>query len=150
MEVYPGCKLHWSELACHDRMSTPYPMDYRTDPTRLPALVTAFRAVRFECTSEAGMDCPLLILSAYRTPEYNAELAKHPRFKAAKTSQHIQGRALDLACPRMLTFAEFQTCVERASAYEGSPIRYIEFRPSLNYIHIDVRPTKRLVEETIP
>ena len=96
------------------------------------------------------MDCPLLILSAYRTPEYNASLAKHPQYKAAKNSQHIQGRALDIACPRLLTFSEFQESVERASAHEGSPIRYIEFRPSMNYIHIDVRPTKRLVEETIP
>ena len=148
MEVIPGCKLHWAELACHDRSCTTYPVDYRNDPTRLPALVSAFVAVRRECSQEAGMDCALTVLSAYRTEAYNEQLAT--RYAAAPHSQHIQGRALDIACPRLLTFEQFTTCVRRASAALESPIRYIELRPAFNYIHFDVRPTKRLVEETVP
>lgn len=148
MEVSPGCKLHWAELACHDRSCSTYPIDYRNDPTRLPALVDAFVALRRECTQEAGMDCTLTILSAYRTEAYNAQLSA--RNAAAPKSQHVQGRALDIACPRLLTFEQFTNCVRRASAAEGSPIRYVELRPSMNYIHFDVRPTKRLVEETVP
>lgn len=150
MECIPGSHLHWAELACHDRMMTTYPQDFRDDPTRLPALAAAFRAVRDECTASAGVDCPLTIISAYRTEAYNAMLAKHPRFQAAPRSQHMQGRALDVATPRFLSFEEFTDCVRRASAHDLSPIRYIELRPSMNYIHFDVRPTKRLVEETVP
>jgi uncharacterized protein YcbK (DUF882 family) len=94
------------------------------------------------------MDCPLVVISAYRTPEYNAALAS--RFAAAKNSQHVQGRALDVACPRLLTFEDFTNAVRRATARKGSPIRYVELRPSMNYIHFDVRQTSRLVEETVP
>ena len=40
--------------------------------------------------------------------------------------------------------------MKRASAHVNSPIRYIEFRPTHHYIHVDVRPTQKLVEETVP
>jgi len=145
----PCAKLSWSELACHDRIRTPYPLDFRTDPTRLSALCDAFKAIREECTREAGMDCPLIVTSGYRTPEYQAQLQAHAEFKAARNSQHVQGRALDLACPRFLTFEQFALSVQRATAHERSPIRYVEYRPTHAYIHIDVRPTQRLVQETV-
>lgn len=142
--------LSFDELACHDAVRTPYPLDYRADPTRLPALCRAFEDIRAEASLEAGMACPIVVTSGYRTPEYQAKLARHPQFKAAARSQHVQGRALDLACPRLLTFEQFALAVKRASAYPYSPIRYIEFRPTHRYIHVDVRPTQKLVEETVP
>jgi len=142
--------LTFEELACHDIIHTPYPLDYRDQCDRLPALCAMFEAIRAECTREAEMPCPLIVLSAYRTPAYQAVLQAHPAYKAAKNSQHVQGRALDLACPRLLTFDQFTNAVKRASAYPTSPLRYIEFRPTMRYIHVDCRPTKKLVEETVP
>jgi uncharacterized protein YcbK (DUF882 family) len=150
VEILPGSRLHWTEIACRDRRNTPYPLDWREDPTRLPALVRAFRDVRDECTVAAGMDCPLAVLEGYRTEAYQEMLRQNPRYRAAKNSQHCQGRALDIACPRLLSFDEFTNAVRRAASRPDSPIRYVELRPSMNYIHFDVRPTKRLVEETVP
>jgi hypothetical protein len=139
--------LFWSELACHDAVMTPYPLDWRAD--RGVTLGQAFEDVRVECCAVLGMDAPLLVLSGYRTPEYQAVLAQNPRLKAAPKSQHCEGRAVDLALPRGLTFDEFADCAKRATAREHDPIRYIELRPSMAYIHIDVRPTKKLIVETV-
>jgi len=147
---HASAHLSFDELACHDAIRTPYPLDWRSDPTRLPALCAAFEAIRAECGLEAGMPCPIVVTSGYRTPAYQALLQQHPVFKAAARSQHVQGRALDLLCPRLLTFEQFALAVKRASAYDHSKIRYIEFRPTHRYIHIDVRPTQKLVEETLP
>lgn len=149
MNGHASAHLSFDELACHDAIRTPYPIDFRSDPTRLPALCAAFEAIRAECSTEAGMPCPITVTSGYRTPEYQEQLRRHPQFKAAPRSQHVQGRALDLACPRLLTWDQFCCCVKRACASFGSPIRYVEYRPSDRYIHIDVRPTQQLVEETV-
>jgi hypothetical protein len=94
------------------------------------------------------MDCPVYVLEGYRTPAYQRELQKIPRLKAATHSQHCELRAIDGAC-RLLTFEQFAACVKRAASRKDSPIRYIEYRPSMRYIHWDTRPTKTLVEETI-
>lgn len=152
----PSTHLSWRELACRDRFNTPYPLDWRTDPTRAPALAEAFESVRSECSVEVAtdtggvtIDCPLTVLEGFRTEAYQEMLRQNPRYKAAKNSQHCAGRAVDVACPRMLSFAQFKDCVLRAASKSGSRIRYIEFRPSMNYIHFDVRPTARLVTETI-
>jgi len=150
MKGHASAHLTFDELACHDAIGTPYPLDWRDDETRLPRLCWAFEAVRAECSLEAGMPCPITVTSAYRTPEYQELLAKHPVFKAARRSQHVQGRALDLACPRLLTWEQFVVSVERACAHLNSPIRYVEIRPALRYIHIDVRPTQKLVVEAVP
>jgi uncharacterized protein YcbK (DUF882 family) len=146
----PSAHLSWDELSCHDAVRTPYPLDWRHDPSRLPALCHAFEDIRSECAMEAGLLCPIIVSSGYRTPGYQAMLQAHPEFKAAKRSQHCEGRALDLVCPRLLTFEQFALCVQRATARAHSPIRYVEYRPSLRYIHVDVRITQKLIEDTIP
>jgi len=140
--------LFWSELACHDQIMTPYPLDWRSD--RGVALGDAFEALRLEVCLLMGMDTPLLILSGYRTPAYQALLRANPRYAAAVTSQHCEGRAVDVARPRGLTFDEFAGCATRAACHEASPIRYVELRKNMSYIHLDCRPTKTLVTETVP
>lgn len=149
MNGQASAHLSFDELACHDAIRTPYPLDWRSDPTRLGALCRAFEDVRAECSLEAGMPCPIVVTSGYRTPAYQAKLMAHPTFKAAKRSQHVQGRALDLALPRFLTWVQFVMAVKRAASDPHSPIRYLEYRRSRAYIHVDVRPTQHLVEEEV-
>ena len=151
MSTTATCSPHlwWSELACHDRLMTPVPIDYRVDPTRGGALGDAFEALRAEVCAVMGMDTPLLVLSGYRTLEYQKLLAMNPRLKAATYSQHMELRAVDVALPRGLTFDEFAECARLATTHPDSPIRYVELRRTMSYIHIDVRPVKRLVIEEV-
>lgn len=146
-EAKASLHVSWESLSCHDAHRTPFPLDWRD--TRLPALMTAFENIRLECCAELGGDCPIIILEGYRTRPYQDMLRQNPVYKAAKNSQHCEGRALDLACPRGMTFEAFTNCVKRASARENSPIRYVELRPLMSYIHVDTRPTKALVIETV-
>lgn len=140
--------LWWTELACRGTGAC-YPVDWRTDPTRAVALARAFEDVRAECSAAVGHDCPITVLEGYRTTAYQERLRAIPRLKAARHSQHCEGRAVDLACPRELTFAEFEACVRRACARATSPIRYVELRPAMHYIHVDVRPRREVFIETV-
>lgn len=146
-DLLDNTHLSWRELACHDAAHTPYPLEFRTDPTRLPRVIRAFEDVRDECGVELGQDCPVMVLSAYRTPEHQASLRDVPWMKSAEHSQHVEGRALDLACS--LPFSKFRAAVWRAANRPGSPIRYIEWRKAFGYIHIDVRPTAKVQTETV-
>jgi hypothetical protein len=141
-------------MGCSD--GTPYPEDYRSD--RLPLVLDMLEAVRDECCKEAGYDVPLDV-KVYRSParqkalrEADAariKLGLEPIYKAAKKSQHVEGLAADMTCPRELTWDQFVVCVKRASSRKGSPVRYLEYRPNYRYIHGDCRPTQKLVEETV-
>jgi hypothetical protein len=144
------CSLHlfWSELACHDQIMTPYPLDWRSD--RGARLGQAFEALRSEVCAVMGMDTPLLVSEGYRTEAYQTMLRQNPRYKAAVHSQHCEGRAIDVYLPRGLAYAEFVDCLTRAAYYENSPIRYIEIRPAwMGYLHFDTRLTKKLLVEEV-
>lgn len=143
----PSAHLTWEELACRDRMMTAYPGDWR--PARAANLGQAFEDVRQECSVELGADCPLTVLEGYRTTQYQNHLLSIPKYKAAAHSQHCEGRAVDVACPRGLTFSQFVGCVRRAAMRSDSTIRYVELRPSMHYIHIDTRQTTILQIETV-
>ena len=80
----PSEHLTWDELACHDELRTPYLVDWRKGRGLLLAGV-------FEHIREALGNKPLRILSAYRTPEHNKAIG------GVSSSQHVQGRALDLS-----------------------------------------------------
>lgn len=96
----PSQHLSWGELACHD--GTPYPPEWRG--TRLPVLAAVFEDLRKTLGGH-----PLRIGSAYRTPPWNR------RNGGAAKSQHIEGRALDIYCPRGrgLSKAEFRRQVKQ-------------------------------------
>jgi hypothetical protein len=143
-DTYVSRHFTLEELACHDQARTPYPVMWRL--TRLPILLAEAEAVRAECCVELGADCPLLVNSGFRTVAHNASL--DPVFKAAPSSQHCEGRALDLVAS-YLSFSRFQAAVRRASKREGSLIRFVEWRKTMGYIHIDTRPTDTLVAVTI-
>lgn len=74
-----------------------------------------------------------LILSAYRTPETNAKLAR-TTFGVAERSQHIYGRALDISFDRRL--------VDAKNAARGMRRGGVGWYPVSHFIHIDTGPTR--------
>lgn len=125
----PSPHLSWSELACND--GTPYPREWRTDPTRLPALATVFERLRAELGE------PLLVHSAYRTPTYNRQIG------GAKQSQHCEGRALDLSPTRGRFTVDDLWNFARALASREPLLKGLG--RYLTFVHIDVRRSSRLV-----
>jgi len=73
------------------------------------------------------------ILSAYRTPETNAMLAKKG-FKAAENSQHLYGRALDVHMSDKLAEA-----MKMARAMQRGGVGWY---PHSNFMHIDTGPVR--------
>lgn len=125
--IGPSAHLSWAELGCKD--GTLYPQEWRT--TRAVDLATAFEAVR------EAVGAPIIIGSAYRTPDYNA------RVGGAKNSQHVQGRALDLYPPKGWTLHSFYTAIRKVALSHTSPIHGLGRYPS--FVHIDVRPREDLM-----
>jgi uncharacterized protein YcbK (DUF882 family) len=120
----PSAHLSWSELACRDRIRTPYPLDWRE--TRAVELAEAFEALR------AAVGLPLVVLSAYLTRAYNRAVGGAPN------SQHLQGRALDLAPPDGWSPIALLAVTQDIPAIRGLGL-YDTF------VHIDVRPAPRVV-----
>jgi hypothetical protein len=118
----PTPNLSWSELACHD--GTPYPKQWRV--SRAVPLAAELEAIREACGNR-----PIRILSAYRTLEHNRKVG------GARLSQHVEGRALDLATPDGISLEEFWLIVNRV-ARERGVIHGLGLYPS--FVHIDIRP----------
>jgi hypothetical protein len=83
---------------------------------------------------------PLVVTSGYRTPEHNRAVGGAPH------SQHLYMRALDIACPELLTWEQFQTCCRAAAHTQGSRIRrLIWYPPDVTRprprVHMDIRPS---------
>ncbi len=80
-----------SEFACHDPSRTPYPEDWLDRWITLRDLCDAIRDL---------WGGPLVVVSGYRTPDYNADLIALDAGKGShgvmSSSQHIEGRAADL------------------------------------------------------
>lgn len=136
MPAGPSAHLSWAELACHDLLQTPYPINWRED--RAKKLAFAFEWVR-----QAIGGLPLFVVSGYRTPSWNAHVG------GARYSQHVQGRAVDLSPPRGVSLDELHQIVLDVAhgvryPYDDSWLirgvgRYGTF------IHLDIRPTAKLV-----
>lgn len=128
MSQGPSPHLAWAELSCKD--GTPYPDQWHF--TRAIPLAMEFERVR------ALIGQPITILSAYRTPAYNSRIRG-----AARNSQHLHGRALDLAIPKGKTRADLLRAALQVAAWPGSQLKGIGEYPW--GIHIDIRPSPRLV-----
>ena len=152
-----GGHFSWEELASPDGAC--YPEDFRDSPTRLGPLLDAAEAVRAEIALEVGFAVPCVGAHFYRSPARQeqfraldaarAKAGLAPIYKAAKKSQHVEGRAVDYPQPRELSWDEFVCCVKRACSRPGIKVRYIEWRPNYRYAHLDVRTTEHCVEETV-
>lgn len=122
----PTPHLSWRELACRDRLRTPYPLDYRTDPTRLPVLGEAFEALH------AQVGLPLVVTCGYRTPAHNRQEGGAPN------SQHVVGRALDIRVPEGWAPEALAAVARGIEAIKG--VGWYPARPGRRaFIHIDVR-----------
>jgi hypothetical protein len=119
----PSQHLSWPELACKDSAHTPYPHEWRE--TRAVVLAGAFEEIR------AVVGAPLLILSAYRTPEHNRSVG------GARNSQHVQGRALDVRPPTGMTVARLYEVIRAIAGREDSLINGVGRYPT--FVHFDVR-----------
>ena len=73
------------------------------------------------------------ILSAYRTPETNAMLAR-TMFGVAENSQHLYGRALDVFLGKKL-----ETAMSQARAMKRGGVGWY---PRSNFIHLDTGPVR--------
>jgi len=124
----PSPHLSWAELACHDPARTPYPAEWRL--TRAVELAEMFEAFR----SWFG-GTPLVVLSAYRTPAWNTHVG------GARRSQHVQGRALDLRCPRMPI--NMHDAARMFAEEYPHLVGGVGLYPS--FVHFDTRETTRLV-----
>lgn len=118
----PSPHLLWSELACKD--GTPYPAKWRQ--TRAVVLAAEFEAIR------ALVGKPIVIGSAYRTPEHNR------RSGGARHSQHVEGRALDLYPPRGWDVDRFFVTIARHVRQPTSHVYGLGKYPT--FVHIDIRP----------
>jgi uncharacterized protein YcbK (DUF882 family) len=125
--------VRWSELACHTKPNpTPYPLDLRD--TELPTLLATFEAIRW------AVGGPLRILSCYRTAAYNAAIG------GAAQSQHVLGRAMDLATPATMSLLVFHALILELASRAGATIGAIGLYDW--GCHVDTRPRKdgRLVQ----
>jgi uncharacterized protein YcbK (DUF882 family) len=73
------------------------------------------------------------VLSAYRTPETNAMLAR-TTFGVAEKSQHLYGRALDIRLP-----ARLEDAMQAARAMQRGGVGWY---PRSGFIHIDTGPVR--------
>lgn len=127
----PSPHLSWNELACHDVGNTCYPQEWRA--TRAVVLADAFEAVRAALGNQ-----PIRILSGYRTPQHNRAIG------GARRSQHLQGRALDLAPPAGVPLATMAEIVRYVARVTHPAIRGVGIYEAGGFVHVDVRPGTHL------
>ncbi|MYE06345.1 MAG: DUF882 domain-containing protein [Chloroflexi bacterium] len=120
--------LSYRELACHDEVRTPYPAHWRR--TRLPPLADTFESLRKFLGGQ-----PLAVRSAYRSPAHNRSVG------GARNSQHVEGRAIDVALPRGMSATEFHQAVRRWSESGEAPqLGAVGYYGT--FVHIDTRPRR--------
>jgi len=105
------------------------------------ALAAEFESLRLACAHRLGVEnAPIFVISAYRTPEWNA--FRLGLVGGVGGSEHVTGRALDVAPPHGLGIEEFgEVCIEQARSrgiIRGVGIYNLSTgRP---HVHFDIRP----------
>ena len=95
---------------------------YKMDPYLIDLL--------YKISQKVSGDKELVVLSGYRTPKTNLWLQKHPRYRAAKDSLHMFGRAVDFTVPnRKLSLVK-----DYARSFQVGGVGYY---PSKHFIHVD-------------
>ena len=123
----PSAHLSWAEMSCHD--GTPYPKEWEQE--RAIPLANEFERIR------TAVGAPLKILSAYRSQGYNARIPG-----AARNSQHVQGRAVDIKPPQGMNVDRLHRLVLFCARQPDSKIRGVGVYSW--GVHFDIRPSARL------
>lgn len=126
MSKGPSPHLSWKELACKD--GTSYPEEWKNN--RAVMLSEVFELIR------AKWRQPIIVLSAYRTPEHNRKIG------GTAKSQHMQGRALDLRPPVGVSLDEFYKEIRDMANYVTAIKGLGRYE---TFVHIDIRPVNKLV-----
>lgn len=117
----------FDQPARHGLPHVPYPEEYLP---HLRDLCEQLEVIRAE------FDSPITITSGYRTPQYNKKI------KGARFSQHLTGRAADIVV-RGASADEVHTCV--LLLHKAGRIHLGGLGKYENFVHVDVRPSGRLV-----
>jgi uncharacterized protein YcbK (DUF882 family) len=132
--------LTLDELACRD--GTAYPEEWVEE--RAARLAQMFEGVRAGACEAVGRDCPIVILSGYRTRKWNRKVG------GAKNSFHTQGLAIDMGTPRLFVAKYVDRALDKfwALAYHAATESIGDIRGLGRYpwgVHMDLRPAPRLV-----
>lgn len=102
--------------------------DWREDATHKidPYLIDLL----FNISQKIGGDKEIIVLSGYRTPKTNLWLQKHPKYRAAKDSLHMFGRAVDFTVPSK----KLSTVRDYARSFQSGGVGYY---PGKHFIHVD-------------
>jgi uncharacterized protein YcbK (DUF882 family) len=109
--------------------ATPYPKEWLTDPTRLPALLVALEKVR------GHFGKPIKVLSGYRSVEYN-DREYRAQGKVPTDSQHSRGRAADIIVPGVAASDVHAFCL---AAYKAGELQIGGLGEYSGFTHVDVR-----------
>ncbi len=120
----PAQSAHFTidEFRSHD--GTPYPEEWIDD--RLRPLCEVLEVVRAECGGH-----PVTVISGYRSPAHNRAVG------GAQASQHMEGRAVDLAVEGMAP-ADVHEIVMRLFLAKKIEIGGLGLYPG--WVHLDIRP----------
>lgn len=107
--------------------------DFRTgeETSMDPALLDLL----FEVRRLAGSEAPFQVVSAYRSPQTNAMLAKRSK-SVARKSLHMFGKAIDVRLPDVKT----RRLRDIASSLEAGGVGYYR---RANFVHLDTGPVRR-------
>lgn len=109
-----------------------YPNDWVTE--RLTPLCLALEELRKELGGRA-----VTILSGYRTRTFNVAIGGAPK------SMHVQGRAADVRVTGVQVAKLHETMLDLVESGVVPQVRGLGYYPRQGFIHVDVRPTIRLV-----
>jgi len=122
----------FDQPARHGFQRAAYPPDFYD---RLGVLCTMLEVIR-----EAIGNTPITILSGYRSEAYNRKIG------GAKHSQHVQGRAADIKCANWTARQVHEAIMERRVRGHLPWLGGLGLYPT--FVHVDVRPSDRLVRWT--
>jgi uncharacterized protein YcbK (DUF882 family) len=128
MSTYVTTHFSWAEFACH--CGTEVPTELQPNVRRLCDQVLEPLRERWKG--------PLIVISGYRTPHYNAML-RHAGHGAAEKSRHVWGEAADIRPVQMDALARLMSAIEEMlKANQLSTLGGLGVYPG--WIHVDVRP----------
>lgn len=89
-------------------------------------------------THKIGFNDPVTVISAYRSPETNAQLRRNGNRRVAKNSYHTKGAALDIR----LKDTNASYIRKAATSLKAGGVGYY---PRSNYLHLDAGPYRQWV-----